>query len=127
MNMMTVIPTVMEIEIAKTEPPAIISVIFFSPACVLRPTFSVQFELSHDGRREHITRCSVFLLPREACRHVPRLGGIDHHVQTKRPLGCLRVVRLDHAVVASCRDQNTVQDTAGRVQAFDVAEFCLLD
>src|SRR5580700_847446 len=87
MNMMTVIPTVMEIEIAKTKPPAIISVIFFSPACVLRPKFSVQFELSHDGRREHITRCSVFLLPREACRHIPRLGGIDRHVQTKRPLG----------------------------------------
>jgi hypothetical protein len=30
MNMMTVIPTVMEIEIAKTKPPAIISVIFLS-------------------------------------------------------------------------------------------------
>lgn len=30
MNMMTVIPTVMEIEIAKTKPPASISVIFLS-------------------------------------------------------------------------------------------------
>jgi hypothetical protein len=30
MNMMTAIPTVMEIEIAKTKPPASISVIFFS-------------------------------------------------------------------------------------------------
>lgn len=37
------------------------------------------------------------------------------------------MVRLDHAEVASFRGRNSVQDATGRVQAFDVAEFCLLD
>ena len=54
-------------------------------------------------------------------------GGIGRHVQTERPRDDLVCVRLDHAEVASFRGQNGVQDNAGRVQAFDVAEFCLLD
>jgi len=37
------------------------------------------------------------------------------------------VAGLDHAEVASSSSQNSGQDSAGRVQAFDVAEFCLLD
>ncbi len=30
--------------------------------------------LSHDACWQHITRCSVFLILREACRYVPRSG-----------------------------------------------------
>ena len=73
MNMMTMIPTVIEIEIARARPSATaVSAISFPRPGVLRP--NCVLKLSHRDRRERITRCSAFLLPREAWKYVPRLG-----------------------------------------------------